>query len=65
MDALEVDLAGIPTSYKALPQRYKGLPEIGNPMSPDMENVLSMKPSEVLSVSTLKCELDSIFLKRR
>ena len=37
MDVLEVDLVGVPTSSKTLPKRYKGLPEVGNPMSPDME----------------------------
>ena len=30
MDALEVDLVGVPTSSKTLPKRYKGLPEVGN-----------------------------------
>ena len=64
MDALEIDLIGIPTSYKDLPQRYEGLTEIGNPMKPDMEIVLSLKPTEVMSVSTLKSDLDSIFSDR-
>lgn len=61
MDALEIDLIGIPTSYKELPERYKGLPEIGNPMSPDMELIMSLKPKEVISVTTLKYDLASIF----
>ncbi|WP_082245981.1 heme ABC transporter substrate-binding protein IsdE [Bacillus gaemokensis] len=61
MDALEVDLIGVPTSYKTLPKRYKDLPEIGNPMSPDMEKVKSMKPTEVLSVTTLEYELKPVF----
>lgn len=61
MDALEVDLVGVPTSTKALPKRYKGLPEVGNPMSPDMEKVKSLKPSEVLSVTTLEYELKPVF----
>lgn len=61
MDALEVDLVGVPTSSKTLPKRYKGLPEVGNPMSPDMEKVKSLKPSEVLSVSTLEYELKPVF----
>ncbi len=43
MDVLEVDLVGVPTSSKTLPKRYKGLPEVGNPMSPDMEKVKSLK----------------------
>lgn len=61
MDALEVDLVGVPTSSKTLPKRYKGLPEVGNPMSPDMEKVKSLKPSEVLSVTTLVYELKPVF----
>ncbi|ASI74764.1 heme ABC transporter substrate-binding protein IsdE [Bacillus cereus] len=61
MDALEVDLVGVPTSSKTLPKRYKALPEIGNPMSPDMEKVKSLKPSEVLSVTTLEYELKPVF----
>ncbi|WP_141541653.1 heme ABC transporter substrate-binding protein IsdE [Bacillus thuringiensis] len=61
MDALEVDLVGVPTSSKTLPKRYKGLPEVGNPMSPDMEKVKSLRPSEVLSVTTLEYELKPVF----
>ncbi|QBZ27539.1 Heme transporter IsdDEF, lipoprotein IsdE [Bacillus cereus] len=61
MDALEVDLVGVPTSSKTLPKRYKGLPEVGNPMSPDMEKVKSLNPSEVLSVTTLEYELKPVF----
>ncbi|WP_142332340.1 heme ABC transporter substrate-binding protein IsdE [Bacillus cereus] len=61
MDALEVDLVGVTTSSKTLPKRYKGLPEVGNPMSPDMEKVKSLKPSEVLSVTTLEYELKPVF----
>ncbi len=61
MDVLEVDLVGVPTSSKTLPKRYKGLPEVGNPMSPDMEKVKSLKPSEVLSVTTLEYELKPVF----
>ncbi|WP_142334937.1 heme ABC transporter substrate-binding protein IsdE [Bacillus cereus] len=61
MDALEVDLVGVPTSSKTLPKRYKGLPEVGNPMSPDMEKVKLLKPSEVLSVTTLEYELKPVF----
>lgn len=61
MDALEIDLVGVPTSYKDLPKRYKGLTEIGNPMNPDMEIILSLKPTEVMSVSTLKSDLDTVF----
>ncbi len=32
-DVLNLELVGIPTSYKSLPERYEGVAEIGNPMS--------------------------------
>lgn len=61
MDALGIDLVGIPKSVKQLPERYEGLTKVGNPMSPDMELVKSLKPTEVLSVTTLKYELEPVF----
>jgi iron complex transport system substrate-binding protein len=61
MDALGVDLVGIPTSVKSLPERYKAATKVGNPMSPDMELVKSLKPTEVLSVTTLKYDLEPVF----
>lgn len=61
MDALEVDLVGVPTSQKSLPARYKGLPEVGNPMSPDMEIIQSLQPTDVLSVTTLQYDLETPF----
>ncbi len=64
MDALEIDLVGIPSSYKELPQRYKDAREVGNPMSPDMELLLSLKPTEILSVTTLKYDLEKLFADR-
>ncbi|KPV55283.1 heme ABC transporter substrate-binding protein [Paenibacillus sp. A3] len=61
MDALEVDLVGIPTSYKELPKRYASLPQVGNPMSPNMELVKSLDPTDVLSVTTLQYDLEPVF----
>lgn len=61
MDALEVDLIGVPSSYKTLPERYDGLPEVGSPMSPDMELIMSLQPKEVLSVTSLKFEVEETF----
>ncbi|GLX70217.1 heme ABC transporter substrate-binding protein IsdE [Paenibacillus glycanilyticus] len=61
MDALELELVGIPTSVKTLPERYKAVKEVGNPMSPDMELVKSLRPTEVLSVTTLKVDLEPAF----
>ncbi|MGE6630511.1 heme ABC transporter substrate-binding protein IsdE [Bacillus sp. NPDC077027] len=61
MDALKVDLVGVPTSQKNLPSRYRDLPEVGNPMSPDMEIIQSLQPTDVLSVTTLKYDLEKSF----
>lgn len=61
MDALEIDLIGVPTTYKDLPTRFDGITEVGNPMSPDMELIMSLQPKEVMSVTTLKYDLESVF----
>lgn len=60
-DALGLDLAGKPTSTKVLPDRYKDVPDVGSPMSPDMEKVMSLKPTDILSVTTLKYDLEPKF----
>lgn len=64
MDALEMDLVGIPSSYKELPERYKNARKIGNPMGPDLELLLSLRPTEVMSVTTLQYDLESLFASR-
>lgn len=61
MDALDIDLVGVPSSYKDLPERYADAKEVGNPMSPDMETLLSLKPTEIFSVTTLKYDLQEMF----
>lgn len=61
LNELELDVVGIPTSYKELPARYAGITEIGNPMSPDMEIIKSLKATHVLSVTTLKSDLEDTF----
>lgn len=61
MDALEMDLVGVPTSVKELPKRYDGTTKVGNPMSPNMEVVKSLDPTDVLSVTTLEYDLAPVF----
>ncbi|QTD40876.1 heme ABC transporter substrate-binding protein IsdE [Sporosarcina sp. Te-1] len=61
MDTLEIDLVGVPSSYKDLPERYVDATEVGNPMNPDMETLLSLKPTEIFSVTTLKYDLQEMF----
>lgn len=61
MDELELDLVGVPTSYKDLPERYADATEVGNPMGPDMEIVRSLQPTNVLSVTNLASDLQASF----
>lgn len=61
MSALDLPLVGKPTSTKTLPEQYKDIPDVGNPMSPDMEKVLSLQPTDVLSVTTLQYDLEPKF----
>lgn len=61
MDQLELDLVGVPTSYKDLPERYDDATEVGMAMEPDMEIIKSLKPTDVLSVTTLQADLEDTF----
>ena len=54
LDKLDLPIVGKPTSYKTLPNRYKDVPEIGQPMEPNVEAVKKLKPTHVLSVSQAK-----------
>src|SRR5699024_8459460 len=63
MDVLEIDLVGVPTSYKDIPERYQDVTEIGNPMWPDMEVLMSLQPTDVLTVTTLEADLGEDFNK--
>jgi iron complex transport system substrate-binding protein len=60
-DALELDLVGVPTSYKDLPERYDGVPEVGMAMDPDMELIRSLDPTDVLTVTTLTTYVEDVF----
>ena len=61
MDELELDLVGVPTSYKDLPERYADATEVGNPMGPDLEIILSLQPDNVLTVTNLQADLEEKF----
>lgn len=63
MDALDLDIVGKPTTSKELPERYADVPEIGSSHSPDAEIVMSLTPTHVLSVTTLKSEMDFFYEK--
>lgn len=59
--ALNLDVVGVPTTAMKLPEKYDGITEVGNPMSPDMELVKSLKATHVLSVTTLQYDLEDTF----
>lgn len=61
LDRLALDAVAVPETEKKLPQRFDGLPSIGNAMSPDAEIIKSLNPTEVLSVSTLEYDLKDSF----
>lgn len=60
-DALEMDLIGIPASSRNLPKRYEGVAQVGSPMTPNMEIIKSLAPTEVMSVTTLQYDLEPAF----
>ena len=57
MEKLELDVVGVPVTSETLPERYKGVTEVGNAMNPDIEIIKSLKPTDVLSVTTLEYDL--------
>lgn len=61
IEALDLDLVGIPTTYKDLGPRYSKLPEVGRADQPDMEIIKSLKPTDVLSVTTLKYDVEDYY----
>lgn len=48
LDALELDLVGVPTTQTTLPERYNGVQEIGQAFQPDFETLVSLTPDLVV-----------------
>lgn len=61
LEELNLDAVGVPTTYKDLPKRFDDATEVGNAMSPDLEIVLSLEPTDVLSVTNLQEDLEESF----
>lgn len=61
MNALELDLVGVPTTEKTLPERYAGKTEVGFVKTPDLEIIKYLKPTDVLNVSTLEYDLKPVY----
>lgn len=61
-DLLDLDLVGVTdTTTFTLPKRYENVKRVGMPMGPDMEVIRSLKPTEVISPSSLKSYLEEQF----
>lgn len=61
LDALGVQMAGVPTSSYELPESVAEAVRIGNPMEPDLEVIASLEPTIVVSVNTLSEDLKTQF----
>lgn len=61
LDALNIEMAGVPTSSYELPESVANATRIGNPMEPDMEIIASLEPTVVVSVDSLSEDLKSQF----
>ncbi len=57
MDRLDLELVGVPDSSFALPERYRDVPKVGLPMTPDLEILSSLKPTDIISPNSLQYEL--------
>ncbi|MDO5696168.1 MAG: heme ABC transporter substrate-binding protein IsdE [Eubacteriales bacterium] len=63
-DKLDLDLVGAPiTNLGRLPDRYKEIPQIGMPMNPNVEIMMSLKPTKVYTPSSLSEWLEPNFKK--
>lgn len=61
LDAMDVPMAGVPTSSYELPESVADATQIGNPMSPDMEIIASLEPDYIISVNSLEADLGEQF----
>lgn len=57
LETLGVEMAGRPTTSEPISENLKKLPEVGQPMSPDMEKIKVLNPDIFLSTASLKDSL--------
>jgi iron complex transport system substrate-binding protein len=57
LDKLDLELVGVPETSAELSARYKNLTRVGMPMSPDMEIIKSLRPTDVITPNTLQHDL--------
>lgn len=59
LDRLDMDLVGIPTTKSKLPERYKGVTEVGSAMAPNLETIVSLMPDIVIIDKNFKDKYES------
>ena len=57
LEELDLDLVGVPQSAFELPDRYDDIKRVGLPMTPDLEIVKTLKPTDVISPNSLQYDL--------
>lgn len=53
-DKLGLDLVAIPITSGDIPEQYQDLPEVGTPMSPDVEAITMLSPTDIIGPDTLQ-----------
>ncbi len=56
-DRLNLDLVGVPDTDFELPKRYEKATRVGAPMTPDLEVLKSLNPTDVLTPNSLQYDL--------
>ena len=56
-DLLHLDLVGIASTAKDVPESYQGLPEVGTAIAPDLEAIKALRPDVVISPASLSYDL--------
>ncbi len=57
LDKLNLDLIGVPTTSRELPERYTDVTEVGAPMNPDLEIIKTLNSTDIISPATLESTL--------
>ncbi|MGE6378587.1 ABC transporter substrate-binding protein [Peribacillus muralis] len=58
LQILNVKPVGIPTSTHELPKGFENVAQIGSPIEPDVEKIVSLKPDIVIGPESIKDSLD-------
>lgn len=60
LDLMGVEIVGVVSTERGLPERYKDVPQIGTAMSPDLERIVSLAPDIFISDTNLKENIETL-----